>query len=520
MMQSDKTPTDGFDVVVAGAGNAGLMAALKLQKAGRKVLLVEQNNHPGGCATSYVRRRFELDPCQHEIAAVGSAAKPGIIRSLFEDMGVDIGWIQVKDCFRVVGRYSDGSPMDVTVPSGREALIDVLEREVPGCREKMEKFFRLLAEVNDGLTYFSGVDRYSILHALRNYPDLLVTGSYSCNAVFRAMDLPQKCIDILSSYWSYVGVDLDRAAFLPYAMMISCFMEDGAYISTATAHEISTALEDRFRQLGGKVWYNCRAESFLFKGDHLCGVMTSYGEVKCRYALANINQDIVYGKMVPKELVPSRIRKLASARKGKYGARMFTVHLCLDATPEELGIKDYSVFIVGTADPVKEYSDMMAGMDSNNFAIFVCYNVANPKASPEGTCICSLTTFCTPSDWEDLSQEEYGKFKTKCAEKLIGLLKENTGIDLKGHIEEISIATPWTFARYLGTPEGCAYGHEAGGWDDIITRNMEIDKDYPLKGLKTIGADGPRGDGFSSAYQCGEQMARLVLKELESEGAV
>ena len=82
-------------------------------------------------------------------------------------------------------------------------------------------------------------------------------------------------------------------------------------------------------------------------------------------------------------------------------------------------------------------------------------------------------------------------------------------------MEEIAIATPWTFARYLGTPEGCVYGHETSGWDDIISRTLQINKDYPVKGLRPIGAGGPRGDGYSSAYMCGELMADIVSKELD-----
>ncbi|MBO4394374.1 MAG: FAD-dependent oxidoreductase, partial [Spirochaetales bacterium] len=79
-----------YDVVVVGAGNAGLMAALKLQKAGKKTLIVEQHNLPGGCASSYVRGRFEIDPSLHELAAVGSAQNPGIVRRLFDEFGLDI----------------------------------------------------------------------------------------------------------------------------------------------------------------------------------------------------------------------------------------------------------------------------------------------------------------------------------------------------------------------------------------------------------------------------------------------
>lgn len=504
-----------FDVVVVGAGNAGLMAAVKLQKAGKKVLIVEQHNLPGGCASSYVRGRFEFDPSLHELAYVGSAERPGGIRRMFDDLGLDIGWIRIKDCFRVVGRFSDGSPMDVTLPSGKEELIDVMEREVPGTREKMEKLFRLFDEVNEGLTYFSDGTKYDLKYAIKHYSNLLIVGSHSCKTVFKALRLPQKCIDILSSYWSYVGVDMGRVLFLHYAMVVSTYMNEGAYIPTFTSHELSVALEDKFRELGGQIWFNCKAMSFLFDNSRICGVRTAYGDIKCKYALANLNEDIVYGRMVPKEIVTPRLRRLSNARKKKYGARMFTVHLALDVSREELGINDYSIFMVGTADSETEYRNIMKGFDSNNFSILVCYNVANPNASPEGTCICSFTTFGSPVDWDTLKPEDYASFKTRCAHKLMARLKEQTGIDLFGHVEEISIATPWTFARYLGSPEGCAYGHETADWDDIISRNLQIGKDYPVKGLKPIGAGGPRGDGYSSAYQCGDIMAGLVLKELE-----
>ena len=38
-----------YDVVVVGAGNAGLSAAIQMALAGKKTLLIEQHNLPGGC---------------------------------------------------------------------------------------------------------------------------------------------------------------------------------------------------------------------------------------------------------------------------------------------------------------------------------------------------------------------------------------------------------------------------------------------------------------------------------------
>ena len=47
-----------YEVVIIGAGNAGLSAAITLAQKGVKTLLIEQHNLPGGCASSFIRGRF------------------------------------------------------------------------------------------------------------------------------------------------------------------------------------------------------------------------------------------------------------------------------------------------------------------------------------------------------------------------------------------------------------------------------------------------------------------------------
>ena len=103
---------------------------------------------------------------------------------------------------------------------------------------------------------------------------------------------------------------------------------------------------------------------------------------------------------------------------------------------------------------------------------------------------------------------------------MLRILKEKTGIDLAGHIEEMEVASPWTFARYLGQPEGSAYGYEARGWDGMMARMQMIGSDYPIKGLRPIGAAGPRSDGYSATIICGQLIAANALKDLKtwSEG--
>ena len=79
-----------YDVVVVGAGLAGLSAALQTAIAGKKTLLIEQHNLPGGCATSFVRGRFEFEPSLHELCDLGPVENPGDVRNLLDGFGVKL----------------------------------------------------------------------------------------------------------------------------------------------------------------------------------------------------------------------------------------------------------------------------------------------------------------------------------------------------------------------------------------------------------------------------------------------
>ncbi len=515
MIREDNMPK--YDVVVVGAGNAGLVAALECRRAGKKTLLIEQNNLPGGCATSFVRGRFEIEPSLHELCDYGPADNPGGVRRLLDELGVKLNWVEIPDCYRAVTKYSDGTDMDVTMPVGIENYIDSMEKYVPGSRNKMTELFTLFQEVMDGLAYLTSGKAESS-HLMKEYPNLLRTGSYSVKKVFDALPLPPRCQDIMGTYWPYLGVDLEHLSFVHYTAMVYTYITRGAYIPAHTSHELSTAMVERLRETGGDIWFNCRAEKFLFDGDRIKGVETNLGVIETDYVLANINPDIIYGRMIPASLVPEREKKLSSARGGAYGARMYTAYFCLDRTAEELGIKDYSIFLPSTADSSEEYRRIMNGMETNDFSIFLCYNIVNPSFSSEGTCVCSFTSFASPSDWNDLEEKDYFRFKTEGVKKFLKSLREKTGIVLEGHIEEMEISSPWTFSRYLGVPEGSVYGYETRDWDGMIARMMMLDSDYPIKGLRPIGTSGPRGDGYSSAMLCGSMMAKSAVRDLEKTG--
>ena len=130
-----------YDAVVIGAGNGGLVAAIRLLQGGAKTLLVEKHNLPGGFATSFRRGRFEFEASLHELNDFGTADNAGDVRVLFDELGVTdkIEWMQIPEAYRVLSR---AEKLDATMPFGVDAFIAKMEQYVPGSRPLDAKVFR------------------------------------------------------------------------------------------------------------------------------------------------------------------------------------------------------------------------------------------------------------------------------------------------------------------------------------------------------------------------------------------
>ena len=507
-----------FDAVVIGAGNGGLAAACRLAKAGKKTLLIEQHNLPGGVASSFRRGRFEFETALHELCEFGSAENPGGCRqTIVDEFGLDINWYMVPDNFRVITTARDGSPIDATLPCGRENFINKMEEYVPGCRESVEKFFDLGTETLAAGKYMTASGGHPDSKLMQEkYPNFLRTAAYPVNRVLKALKMPDKAQDIMNTYWGYLGVDADHLSFMQYVNMVCLYVNHGAWIPEKTSNQLTTGLLERFRAMGGTAWFNCRAEEILFdEEEHVNGLRTTAGTVDTRYIICNANPSMVYANMVPQSIVPDRERKLAAARR--YSARMFVVYMGLNKSAEELGLKDYSYFLPQSADSVKEYESLKR-IETNKYNIALCYNVVNPKASPEGTCIVSLTTTYMEDCWSQIDPKDYVKTKNKVASDMIDWFEEKTGIIIRPYIEEFEVATPWTFCRYASVPQGAAYGYELRDWDNMMPRMMMMREEYPIKGLRFCGASSIRGDGFNSAIFSGDMMGKLTLAQMKEEG--
>ena len=124
-----------YDVIVIGGGLGGLTAGAKLAKEGKKVLLLEQHNRPGGCATTFRRGDFTLEVGLHEMDGPG----PHDMKTrIFNDLEVtgNVEFLQVPEFYRFIN-----DRCSVTVPHDPREATARLSEIFPDEAEGIAKYF-------------------------------------------------------------------------------------------------------------------------------------------------------------------------------------------------------------------------------------------------------------------------------------------------------------------------------------------------------------------------------------------
>ncbi len=508
---------DSYDAVIIGAGNGGLIAATELAMNGVNILLLEQHNLPGGFASSFVRGRFEFETSLHELYDWGPKSNKGGTRRLLERYELDSEFIEVPEAYRLI-LTDPNEDLDVVMPFGIDAYLDAIEKEVPGCRDSVSKFFDLARDVDVATSYLGrskGKPDQEVL--LREHSNFLKTAAYSVEAVQDALNIPEKAKSILNAYWLYLGIPASRSNFTLFSSMVYGYILKGAYIPKFRSHDYTTAFDNKIREFGGKIEYNTKVEKILVENGKVTGIETSNGDkIKTNHVISNASPTLTYNKLIhPKSEVPEIAYKEINARR--HGVSTFVVYLGLDATAEELGLKDYSYFISNNMNTDELY-DSLNNLEAPEVQATICLNNAIPDCSPPGTCIVSITTAFLPGSWDDVKPEDYFTIKNKIAEDLISTLEKTTGAPIKEHIEEIEVATPQTIARFTRAYNGVVYGYEPDSWDSIIPRLAMMNDDKHIDGLEFCGGHGKRAHGYSSSLKDGQTAALLTLQDLQKRG--
>jgi len=500
-----------FETIVIGAGLGGISAAASLAKAGKKVLLLEKHNVPGGYATSFIRGRYEFEIALHGLSGLGDQDNQGPIWRLLNANGVvnKVDFLHIPDVFK--GYYPD---FELTLPIGREKHEDALCRQFPHEKEGIKQYMALLFEFAEQTLKANRIGMKAVMQDPGPFSTLMKYYGKALTQVMDPLIKDEKARAVLGQTWGYYALPPSKLSFLIYALGMFSYIKFGMSHIKGTSQALSQGFIDVIEENGGKVWLNNGAKRILTNRGRVTGVLADDGtELSTDYIVCNANPMTAALQLLGRDKVPAWYLNRLGAWSG--GASTFNVYLGVDCDSHKLGLDVHENFINVSYDLEKQYINMKSSVDFEPDGIAItAYSVGDKTVAPPGASSLVLTSIAYAEPWLKLKPDEYQEAKNRLAGRMIKLA-ERAAPDLSRHIEALEVATPLTNIRYTGNPGGSIVGFDENYQG---TGNDHLPQRGPVEGLYFAGAWVNIGGGFEPCIASGALAARQVIKDMEKGG--
>ena len=423
-----KDARDSYDVVVIGAGLAGLTVANTLARAGRSVLLLEQHYKLGGLATCFYRSGGHVyDVSLH---------------------GFPVGMI--KSCRRYWSREIADSivPLpNIRFDNPMFSLTTTFNRE---------DFTRLLIE-RFGIAAQTVNEFFDTARGMNFYDDQQVTTRELFQRFFPGRDDVARLLMEPITYAN--GSTLDDPA-LTYGIVFSNFMSKGVFTFEGGTDRLIYLMRQELLKNRVDICLGADVERIeVDAARRVTGVTVSSKScksrtIKTRAVVSNANLKTTILDMIgPKHLDPKFVEETEAVRLNNSSTQVYMALRPGEMIDESCG----DLLFSSTAPAFRADMLLSRNITSRTFSFYY------PKTRPgRDRCLVVSSTNSNYDDWAALPEDEYRHGKQDLIENTLDALTKYVP-HIRAKIDHVEAATPLTFRRYTKHLDGSSFGTKFEG---------------------------------------------------------
>jgi phytoene desaturase len=472
-------------VVVVGAGVGGLACAVRLAEAGHRVSVLEARPTAGGKAGRLQLGGYRFD------SGPSLLTMPWVFRRL---LGERIELMRVEPVTRY--RFADGSQLELSADLPR--AMEALEAWSPGAGADWARYLGACGAMwRASVPFLGGPPPWPPRRPRPGEPapdprDLLrVRPWHTLRTLARGLVRDPRLRLVIERSATYAGADPRRA---PAALAVAGWVEHafGAWHVRGGIYRLVEALEERLRELGGELMFDCGVQALRLDGQVVRGVDTGRGPVLADAVVWN-GDALALDRLLPRR--PRRACRRHQERSLSGFALMLGVRGLSPAPAHHR--------IAFSADTDAEFDAIFSRrLPVSNPTLYVAASsVTDAGEAPPG-CENWFVLVNAPNQGPGMRWDEEGeRYEAHLLDRLAA-----AGLAPPGAIEVRARRTPADLERESGAPGGAIYGAAPHG--RLAAAGRPGPRVGGVKGLWRVGGSVHPGGGLPLVALGGQLVAR------------
>lgn len=448
-----------YDDLIIGTGMAGLTVGALLAQQGRRVLMLEAHDQPGGYAHTFAMGKYRFCAQVHYIFGCGEG---GTVHRFLHRIGL-------ADTVTFNQLDPDGFDHVVIagerfrIPSGFGAFHARLRARFPEAAVPLQRYFDAVIGIADELERLPAKLTWRDLPtAPFRFPNLLRYRHWTLQRLYDDLQMPRLLQAVLAGQSGDYLLPPEQVSLLLHVSLIDNYGRGAYYPRKHFFHLIDSVVQTIRAQPGCAVLLEHEVRRIVVEGARVVGVETKDGQrfTASRY-ISNVDPALTV-TLASGTPWPARDRRRVDY---DYSCSTFTMYLGVkNLDLREHGFGSFNVWHYPHDDLNRIYRDQLERHDLSDPWLFLAtptLHTNEPGIAPPGEQILEVATSCDYGYFARLRAKDraaYTKAKLAVRDRIFDLLEARYVPRLRQNLAMRLAGTPLTNARFCRAPRGNAYG--------------------------------------------------------------